>query len=278
MVASTFEFVGELRRSEKLFSVASQVLDEAQSDNPIATTGSIVVCTKLTRIQLNRGRIAEAAQSLKSAIAKSVQSFTMKASLLTWTLWETIEPGVHWSTDKQVSEFFTKVTGYFPTEFAVKAWLRYLESGILFNRSAIQEANRRLLDAEQFAGSGSDVFLLARIRTEKLFVRAESIFTNQMQWRSEALHYALYLTGKDELQEVRRTFGHNVQTFALTYSGTMFGQILQVLEEFREHFPEHPFEVAVYALWKVGSRSYLLSTALPDLETYLRSKAPFLPV
>jgi len=278
LIAATFELIGELRRSENLLMRALKVSEKAESQNSEAPPGSIFLCAKLGRIQINCGRMTEAAGSVMKAINLSLQSSGIKASIVTWQLWELIKPGVRWPADEDVSLFFSSLAAGFKTDFAVQAWVRYLECGILFDRLVIQKAKRRLLEAEQFAESASDKHLLASIRNEKLFVRIESMFSSQTDWLTEALKTANYLATEAELQEAKGAFGQNVDTVARHYSGPIFREILQTLQDLKQHYSDHQFEVAVYALWKEGSRAHLLSGSLPKIEAYLRENAKYLPI
>ena len=278
LIAATFELTGELRRSENLLMRALRVSEKTESETSEVPPGSIFLCAKLGRIQINRGRITEAARSVMSAINLSLQSSGIKASIATWKLWELIEPGVRWPSDEDVSLFFSSLAAGFTREFAVQAWLRYLECGILFDRMIIQKAKRRLLEAEQFAESASDKHLLASIRSEKLFARIESMFSSQIDWLTEALKTANYLAAEDELQEARNAFGQNVDTMARHYSGPIFGGILQTLQDLKQLYSEHQFEVAVYALCKLGTQAHLLSGSIPKIEAYLRDNAKYLPI
>lgn len=186
------------------------------------------------------------------------QSHPARPGPALYALLEMADPPLRACSDDDLVKFFDLLDAEFSSDAAVRAWLRYKESGMLFERLVVQAAKRRLAEAMDLASPLSEPELYWLIVQQRLFYRVDLTYTRSESWIRDAIGVAAVLAGDDTLTQYRQSFADLVSGLAKASAGTAtrgpFWQIVSEMKRFEGEWQQHAFLVASYGLWTLAAR------------------------
>jgi hypothetical protein len=266
-LAAVFEFVNDLNRSLTLLKIAVRSFQSADSPQDVSFP-----MLRMTRVQLKRGEVSEAVASYCQALATRPDSITMGQNIQ--VRWGLLEPCIEWKQDEDIQKFFGGAVSAYANDMSAQGWLKLHEAHSLFARLLVQAGKRTLVEALILAEKSGDHILWLFVWFAKLFRYFSEHYRNAWEWVRDVLDVATNCFGDEPA--TKESFGKNIQSIVTRYSSAPFGQIQSEIDRLDQHWHEHAFLVAVYAVWRTAQNNAVRNTTLDALRNRLRESAPFL--
>jgi tetratricopeptide (TPR) repeat protein len=285
LTAMIFEFAGDLRRSEALLRKALRAVEVTHGSTLVCLAQSCAYGLRACRVQIKRGRLADAAGSFKKAFSSSVEMArrreveTAADGPVAAGLWDRVATATQKCAEADLVVLFDSLCAEFPDNQAAIAWLRFRKGKMLFERGSVQSAKRRVLEAERLAQEESDKVLIAEIIYEKLFNRIDEFYSSRgsrAAWLADALDATLLMAGDVAFNGVREPFANNIRAISRHQAGPPFDRLNVTTARFEGLMNDHGFLVVAYAMWHAATKHRLIVGSLNSLEVYLRQNATFL--
>ena len=285
LTAIIFELAGDLRRSEALLRKALAVLEITHNSTLMGLAQLCAYWLRVCRVQIKRGRLANAAGSFKKAFSTSAEMAQRRGAEIAADgpvaadLWDRVENSTRKLTDADLVVLFDLLCAEFLDNQTVIARLRFGEGKTLFERGSVQSAKRRVLEAERLALGVSDKMLIAEIIYEKLFNRIAEFYSSsgsRTEWLADAADAALLIAGDVALNGMRESFANNIRAVSRHQAGPPFDRLNATTVRFGGLMNDQGFLVTAYAMWYAATKYRLIIGSLNGLEVYLRHNATFL--
>lgn len=275
-VATIFELTGRHGRSLRLFLRVLKVIQAAEESDVKYAGMSTAILARITRVHLMRNEVIQASQTFKAAIEKKLDSFPITVGQAVYGQWHWVGPVTGQLSDETVSQFFDAAFSSFSPAQSFQAWTRYIESTFLFDRMAVQKGKRCLQEACDLAENSREYSLLATIFQEKLFVRTQQYYGEQVSWIQDALEAFSKLMDEGFARDTQHAFGERLKQFVGEQHVPMLQRVSRLMDRYAGQCSTQLFEVAGFGLYKTAMQFRVISGCLLRIEAYLKGHAQFL--
>jgi hypothetical protein len=227
---------------------------------------------RVVRLTLALDQAKKAADIYFDAVQDDMNRLATDKRIALIGSWRIVEPVARSLEDSILDRFFSELNFLLRDDPILAVSAIYLEAKTLFSRLRVQKAKQRFRDAESKAEQNKDFWMLSLLYRDRFLTNVDVFYAhNFLDWVADADHAAAQLIDNSCSEAVRRDFANVIRQFSTVVGNAPIRNLRECIDSFSQAlWNDQPFEVALFALWRLSVDCTVPSGALADIENHLR--------